>query len=193
MAVRTQCHVFEARHRGLVAVFVVFGALDAAVAHGVVGGDEVETTGVVAAHAHVGLAVDDPAGELTPEPRTVGDPDLDPRHLPEVGDARHAEHRLAVGGVGDGASDDRLDALVGEDRNPFHRPFEPEADAVVVLGEEWVLEFPGGTVGPMLEVITQTILGEKGQQLDGDPKASEASAFPQGPSFYRRGTPLPQG
>ena len=128
------------------AVLVVLGAFDPAVAGGVSGCDVVEAPWIVGPHAHAGLAVHHPTRQLAPQPRPVRDADLDAHQMPEVPQARGPHHRLAVGRVGDRAADHLLDAQRRQHRHPLESTLDPQADTLEVGVEQRVLQRPFGTV-----------------------------------------------
>ena len=111
-------------------------------------GHHPEAAWIDADHVHRGFAVDDPVGQLPACPARGRHAEGVGFGNPHVGDAKGgANHGVAVGGVGNRAVDDLLDAAVFERWHPLHAGFDVGYEALEVALEQVLLEPIRHTVG----------------------------------------------
>ena len=103
--------------------------------------DDAEAPGIDADHVDRRFAVDDPFGELPAGAARGGDAEAVAFREPEILQAEgRADHRVAVGRIGDRAVDDVLDAGILEARHPVHGGLDMGHEPVELAGEQVLLE-----------------------------------------------------
>ena len=109
--------------------------------------DDAEAPRIDADHVDGGLAVDDPLGKLPARAAGRGHAEAVAFGQPEILQAEsRADHRVAVGRVGDRAVDDILDAGVLEARHPLHAGLDMGQQPVELAREKVFLEGLGHAV-----------------------------------------------
>ena len=95
-------------------------------------------------HVPLRFALRDPFGHHFARTAPLRDPEGKTMRLKGVRDARHrAEHRQAIGRIGDRPVDDPSDAALAQERHPPHRVFDIPFQPVQIVGVELKAEIFG--------------------------------------------------